>query len=323
MNDIVTAERLVRSEYLGSSDAAAILGISKWKTPLDVWRAKVAPASADDADQDRAKILRRGQLLEPVIRTMAVEDHDLEILSANTRVVDEDHDFLRAEIDFVTLDPDGSVVNNEAKSVSPFAAGEWGEEGTDEIPLQYHAQIQFALMVSGAPVERCDVWALFGTDNLLRYVVQRDEETIAAMRDRCVQFWHDHVIARVPPAPVTLDDVEFLMRGRRGKPLLANPEHMDWVAELRELKHKIKGAEARVEELRLAITTALLEGADGGLGEDDGAALIDPYTDKPLLTWKPQRAERVDIKALRASAPEIAAQYTTTSTSRVLRLAKA
>lgn len=321
MNDMVNAERLQRAEYIGSSDAAAILGVSKWKTALDVWRAKVFPnANDDDADRGRAKILRRGTLLEPVIRAMAVEDYGLELYTYNRRHIDEDHDFLRAEIDFETLDPDSRVINNECKSVSPFAAKQWGEAGTDEVPIDYHAQVQFGLMITGAP--RCDVWALFGSDDLVPYRIERDEETIAALRQRCIRFWHEHVVAAKAPPPVTLDDVEFLMRSRRGKPIVASPEHMELVAEYADLKARIKQMEERAAELKLDIVAALLAGADGALGEKDAASLIDPISGKSLLTWKPQSASRIDVATLREQRPDIAAEFTATTTTRVLRLAK-
>lgn len=323
MNDIAIHERLVRSEYLGSSDAAAILGLSKWKTPLDVWRAKVFPdAVEDEAAADRSKILRRGKLMEPVIRQMAIDDYGLTLYATNRRHEDEDYPWMRAEVDFETLDEGGAVVNNECKSVSPFAASQWGDEDTDEVPIEYHAQVQFALMVTGAQVERCDVWALFGSDKLVRYRIYRDEETIAGMRARCVEFWHEHVLAKRAPAPVTLDDVEFLMGRKRGRPVIANPDQVDLVMQYRDAKHQIKQLEERAEELKLAIVGHLLAGAGDDLSEQDAAILLDG-AGKPLLTWKPQSSSRIDVAALRKARPEVADEFTTISTSRVLRLAKA
>lgn len=314
-----------RSTYLGSSDAAAILGISKWATPLDVYRRKVMPETVDAHDAAKLKIFRRGHLLEPVIRTLAVEDYGLDLVASNARHHDPVYDWMRAEIDFETRDPDGTIVNNDCKSVSPFAADQWGEEGTDEIPIEYHAQFQFGMMVTNR--DRCDVWALFGADKLVKYVVHRDEEAIAGMRSRCVQFWQEHVVPRVPPSPVSLEDIEFVMRRLQGRRVLANPDVLEAVANYRNCKAGIKAFEETEQELRITILEALVKGAeeqDGKpLGEGEDAALIDPQTLKPLITWKAQETSRIDVTALREKAPIVAAAYTKTTTSRVLRLSKA
>lgn len=325
MNAPAEVEVLDRSTYLGSSDAAAILGVSKWATPLDAYRRKVMPESVDEHDAAKLKIFRRGHLLEPVIRQMAVEDYGLDLVESNARHADPEFDWMRAEIDFETRDPDGSIVNNDCKAVSPFVADQWGEEGTDEIPIDYHAQFQFGMMVTGRA--RCDVWALFGSDKLVKYVVHRDDEAIAGLRSRCVQFWTEHVLTRVPPAPVSLEDIEFVMRRLQGRRVLANPDALEAVANYRNCKASIKAFEEAAEEHRIAILEALWKGAeeqDGKpIADGEDAALIDPQTLKPIITWKVQEASRIDATALREHAPLVAASYTKTTTSRVLRLSKA
>lgn len=314
-----------RSTYLGSSDAAAILGVSKWRSPLDVYRSKVFPEQfAADEDPDKQRVFRRGRLLEPVIRQLAVEDYDLELYCSNRRHHDPEHDWMRAEIDFETYDPDRTLVNNDCKSVSPFAADQWGEAGTDEIPIDYHAQFQFGLMVTGRP--RCDVWALFGNDNLVRYVVRRDEETIAGMRAKCVQFWTEHVLERRPPSPITIDDVEFLMRRLRGRRVEATPILLATIAQYREAKERIKAGEDLVEDLKFLIIESMERAAAEAKGAplaDEDACIVDPSSGKTLMTWKSQMTTRVDVKRLREEQPAIANQFSNTTDSRVLRLVKA
>lgn len=322
MNDLAVVDR---STYLGSSDAAAILGVSKWATPLDVYRSKVYPEQAAEDAEDKAKIFRRGRLMEPVIRQMAVEDFGLELHAVNRRHSDELYPWMRAEIDFETIDPDGSLVNNDCKSVSPFAADQWGEEGTDEIPIEYHAQFQYGLMVTGRA--RCDVWALFGSDDLVRYVVHRDEETIAGMRAKCIAFWTEHILARRAPSPVTIEDVTFLMRRLRGRPVDATGEILSLLADYSTAKQREKTGKERAEELKFLIVDLMriaAEQNDGKpMGPEEDACIVDPITRKALVTWKQQSTDRIDVKGLRENAPDVADQFTRTTTSRVLRLSKA
>lgn len=307
MNDLVLSEALARAQYVGSSDVAAILGLSKWATPVDVYRAKVAPETVEVSDEKR-KIFRRGHLLEPVIRTMAVEDYGLKLHACNVRHSDPEHPWMRAEIDFETVDPDGSIVNNDCKSVSPFVADQWGEMGTDEIPIEYHAQFQWGMAITGAT--RCDVWALFGSDDLVPYVVHRDDEAISGIRRKVVAFWHEHVQAKRPPPPVTIDDVEFLMRRLRGRRVEASPDILDMIAEYRQAKQHEKDIKGRIEELKFDLVDAMRLGAEENagqpLGDDEGAALVDPDTGMELMTWRPQKDSRIDVEALRKKAPDIA-----------------
>lgn len=54
---------LPRQSYLGGSDIAGILGVSPWRTPLDVFLDKTEGKQPDDAS--KAQIFKRGQRLEP------------------------------------------------------------------------------------------------------------------------------------------------------------------------------------------------------------------------------------------------------------------
>ncbi len=326
MNAPLPPEVLDRSSYFGSSDVASILGLSKWSTPLDTYRRKVEPESFPEHDDDKRKILRRGTLLEPVIRSMAVEDYGLKLFASGQRYTDKLHPFMRAEIDFETVGDGGldDIVNNECKSVSPFLADQWGEEGSTEIPADYYAQVQYALMVTARPL--CYVWALFGADKLVRYVIPREsDEVLNGIRARVAKFWYDHVLPQVPPAPVTIDDVEFLMRRLQGREVVATPDVEEAIQRYRNAKAVAKGAEDEIEDLKFTIVEAMRRGAEEQTGKpllpDEHACLVDLYG-KKLCTWKAQVAERIDVKGLRAAKPEIAAQFTTTATSRVLRLGK-
>lgn len=313
-----------RSTYVGSSDVAAILGISKWMTPLDAYRSKVQPETIEISDEKR-KIFRRGHLLEPVIRTMAAEDYDLKVCGINRRYIDPEYPWMRAEIDFETIDPvNGEIVFNDCKSVHPMAADKWGEMMTDEIPIEYHAQFQYGMMITGA--QRCDVWALFGSDDIVPYVVYRDDDAIAGMRQKVLAFWHDHVLAKRPPPPVTIDDVEFLMRRLRGRRVEASPDVLDLIAEYRQVKGHERDIAGRLEELKFQIVNAMRAGAEEQfgkpIGDDEGAALIDPDTGMELMTWRAQQDSRIDVDALRKKAPDIAQACTKTKTIRVLRVVK-
>ena len=53
-----------RQTGIGGSDVAAILGLSKWKTPLDVYNDKIADTPSEESNPS----IEWGNRLEPVIR---------------------------------------------------------------------------------------------------------------------------------------------------------------------------------------------------------------------------------------------------------------
>ena len=164
-----------RTKFLGGSDVAAILGVSPWRNRVDLWADKITPR-VEDGQNAAAK--RRGHRLEPYILDMIREEHGLEIVRANERYIDKEVPFLAAEIDAEYRD-DAGEQNIEIKTVHPFKAKEWGDIGTDSLPLHYIAQVQHGLGVTGRDI--CKVFALIG-DELKPYTVTRDDELIRVMR---------------------------------------------------------------------------------------------------------------------------------------------
>lgn len=230
-----------RVNFIGGSDIAAILGISPWKTAVDLWLEKTQP-SDDDAKESAA--ISRGSRLEPYIIDMIEKEYGQTIVKRNQRYVDSIEPFFSCEVDCETESD-----NVEIKTVHPFKAKEWGDLDTDQLPLHYIAQIQWGLGITGKSV--CQVYALIG-DDLRRYTVQRDDETISAMRARAKQFWLDCVVPKVCPAvdftdPKTLDSLKKLYPGNDGKSIQATEQHEHWRAVFEDAKAAVKRYETVAE----------------------------------------------------------------------------
>jgi putative phage-type endonuclease len=218
-----------RSRFIGGSDIAAILGISPWKTAVDLWLEKTAPVVQDD-DPERAKVLTRGKRLEPYVLDMLTREQGFGITARGERYTDPDTSYFAAEIDAECTPYPSMIVNLEIKTVHPFKVKEWGEELTDELPLHYLAQVHWGLGVTRRA--RAIVAALIG-DDLKLYNVERDDETIEAMRAKAHAFWTDHVIPRVrPPLDYadarTIDTLRALYPGTNGKALHAGDALEHW-----------------------------------------------------------------------------------------------
>lgn len=312
MNAIAEPLDRDRAAYIGGSDVGAIMGISPWKTPLALWLEKTGQSNEPPPDKFRKRILERGKKLEPFVLDMVVDKlreqgHEVEIVATNARYQHPDHPFLSCEIDFELM-LDGEHINGDCKTVSGFARAHWGEEDTDDVPLHYAAQFMHGMGITGR--RKCLVAALIGLDDVAIYWVERDDETINAMRAKCFTFWHDCVLAGKAPDPLVFSDITALFPRDNGAAIEATADVVEQVRELADINHKIKSLEERKEELRFQIANYISPNARLTLNGKD------------IATWKGQDRASFDSKRFKQDNPDLAAKYITNSTVRVLLLKK-
>lgn len=307
-----------RTTFIGSSDMAAILGLSPWMTPLELYLQKIGDLPPSDADPEKAKLFRRGRRMEPVIVSMLEEERGLQIVARNQRYVDPEFRFLACEIDAEAM-VDAERVNVECKSAHHFTAWKYGAEGTDETPIEYSCQAMFSLMITRRA--RCLFGVLFGTDNLVVYELKRDEETIREMRRRAVHFWNQHVLARVPPKPINLPDVLRMFHRRPAICVEASVEAIQWLGDFEAAKDQKRIAEDNIEEAKFQIGLFML-GEDAivrPVGPRGGKQPVEPteaaksiaheltIEGASVLEINLQQQTRVDVKLVQKEFPEVAA----------------
>jgi putative phage-type endonuclease len=256
-----------RRKYIGGSDIAAILGISPWKTAVDLWIDKTTPPR-EDSHNWQAKA--RGTRMEPYILDMVRSEYGLRITAANQRYKDEVRPYFACEVDAETLTLTGPPQNIEIKTVHPFKSREWGEVDTDSVPLHYLAQVQWGLGITGREV--CHVFALIG-DDLRHYPITRDEETIVALREKADEFWLKYVVPGLrPPLDYadsrTLETLKRLFPGTDGTAIEATVMHEHWRAVMTTAQDMVKKYEGVVDGARAHIlaemgSAARLTFADG------------------------------------------------------------
>jgi putative phage-type endonuclease len=299
-----------RLGFIGGSDVAAILGVSPWKTPHELWLQKTGRAPREEITPEQQKRFDRGHRLEPVVLQMLIDrlqddGHDVQLLRTNERYTDPEHPFMACEIDFELI-LDGEHINGDCKTVHPFAAKKWGEEGTDEVPIEYAAQFMHGLGITGR--QKCIVATLIGMDDLLIYMIERDDETIAGIRGRVVEFWNECIVADTAPDPIDFDDCKAIYAKSNGGSIEATSEVRDAVFNLAETKSKIKILERTEEELSYRITAFMQPNATLTFGGN------------VIATWNNQNDTRIDQKLMKEQAPELFQQYCRTKEIRVLRL---
>jgi predicted phage-related endonuclease len=193
----------------------------------------------------------------------------------------------------------------EAKTANAFAAfnaEEWGPAGTDAVPAAYLVQVATYRILTGC--RYADLAVLFGNQELRVYHLERDVELEEMILARASEWWANHVLADVAPAPVCDSDLRLLYP--RSAPLKAvEADYITQVAieDLRRLRNMIKGLEK--DEAALAVSVkAYME---------DAEALI--VGDRTLATWKSSAATRkTDWKAVAtalAASKELVELFTT------------
>lgn len=178
-----------RQKGIGGSDVAAILGMSPWRTPYQVWEEKTTPID-ETAEEDDRPALYWGRVLEAPIRQAYADKTGRTVTKPAEAFVSSKYPFMRANLDGIA--DDGRVVEFKTSSKSDG----WGEVGTDEIPDYYMTQVQHYLAVTG--VKTADVAVLIGGNDFRIYTVEADEELQALLIERESEFWA-LVESRTPP----------------------------------------------------------------------------------------------------------------------------
>lgn len=177
-----------RSRFIGGSDIGAIIGVSRFKTALDVWREKIgeAPPSVDTPDT------LRGTKLEDIAAAEFAEKMGVRLRRVNTAIRHTKHEFLLGHVDRRYV---GIRTLVELKCPRLGAFYKIKREGLDQDRI---SQMQWYLGLDGT---NTGYWGLFCADawEILCPPVNLDIELYNSMVERAVHFWHEHVLTKKPP----------------------------------------------------------------------------------------------------------------------------
>ena len=287
---MITSEQLARRRHgIGGSDAPVVVGLSKWRTPFQLWQEK---RGLVDSSLNENEAMRWGNILEPVIRQRYADETGCGVTVPDT-LTHPQHPFMLAHVDGLT--DHGRVL--EIKTARDPRG--WGEAGTDEIPPAYIIQVQHCLAVTGAEV--ADVAALLSGQDFRIYYVPRNQDLIDMLVEQEAAFW-EMVQSETPPPPVTFADAVARYQTSRAGEVVATEEVYRAAIVLQTLKQYESDLKAQKEELRGIVAIAL--GEHDTLVDTDGNALITFKSSKPPKAF--------DVDAFKAAHPDLYAEYLTT-----------
>lgn len=233
----------LRKSGLGGTDASAVLGLNPWTTPLDVWLRKRGLAN----EQPQSEAMYWGQALEPVIADRYSRDTGKALWVPEQVFHHPSHDFLVATPDRLIVGEDAGL---EIKTANAFSAREWGEPGTDRVPVQYLVQCVHYMAVVGLPVWHLAV--LIGGSDYRVYTIHRDRNVESEIVGRLRRWWGRHMVEGEQPEIPGGKSADAWLRERFPREVLpelseSSIEAEEWAAELRESQRALKAAEARTE----------------------------------------------------------------------------
>lgn len=304
----LTAEQL-EGRKLGGSMAAAAIGLNPYCTPLELWM-----EIRGEKERQENRAMRYGSFIERFIRSEFVLETGLPVEEHGGNIVSEVYPWATANIDGVVTMPDGRRGLFEAKGPR-WAGDSWGPSGSDEFPVWYLVQCQHYLAVTG--VEVCMGAAFIGGADLRIYEIPRDDGMIERIMERERSFWDCVEQGREPEVISAADCLRKWPKHEPGKEvdldsMLAEERApiLEAVREERAVAAQIKSLEKQREAHQLVIRAAF----------GDAEAMV--YGDQRLATLKAQVSRRIDVTALKEQAPQVAAEFTKESSTRVLRFTK-
>ena len=279
-----------RKQGIGGSDAAVACGISRYKSPVELWLEKTGQLPTQEAGE----AAYWGTQLEPLVRAEFTRRTGIEVAHTMQLLQSVEHPFMLANLDGTCEHPDFGPCVFEAKTASAYKAKEWDSS----IPEEYLLQIQHYMAVTG--YRGAYIAALIGGNTFRWKFVERDEALIAVMIHLEAEFW-GHVQDGTPPpldgseASARLLAEQFPASVPQSQITLPDTatdllRQYDTACEqLEVLEGKKREAENLLKQMLGANETGTARGR--------------------VITWKNVTQERLDSKTLKAEHPVLYQKY--------------
>lgn len=199
---LVKTNKLDREEWLdvrkggiGSSDAAAAVGLNPYKSQLELWLEKTGrDAELPKTDpNDETSPMYWGTLLEPIVAAHYTRRAGHKVRRINAVLQHPTYPWMLANIDREVIGaPDVQIL--ECKTAGINGARLW-KEG---VPEYVQLQVMHQLAVTGK--QAADVAVLLGGQELQIHRIARDDGLIAQLMELEAQFWAFVETDQPPPA---------------------------------------------------------------------------------------------------------------------------
>ena len=280
-----------RKSGLGSSDMPAVLGVSPWVRPEDLFEIK----KGRRPEPEESPAMKRGKVLEAVAAELYQERTGRKLWRSNQTIRHRNYNWMLAHLDRRIVGEDKGVGALEIKCPGLRTFAKCRREG---LPYYYLVQLQHQMDVAGYD------WGAFAVFNaelweMIYFDVPRDQELIDLIHEKGAEFWNLVQTEEFYPAdwsgpladakPVEIPDA---------KQKVITIESAEWAAaieRLRDAKEILTEAQALEKEAQAEIMK-MMEASGAAAAEGAGARIY----------WIPQAGRKTfDVKAFAKAHPEI------------------
>lgn len=279
-----------RQRGIGSSDVASILGLSPWRTALDVFNEKTDPQPSVVISSPKMEM---GLAMEPVISKVYSERTGAKIWRDNFIRIHPEFQFMIADIDRWIRELGNNIVGvMEIKNSTHLALSKWD----GQIPPYYFAQVQHQLLVTGKPWAKI-VFMLDGWD-IKDFHIEANREYHEFLIEEERDFWTNHILKKIPPEPQTPEEVKQAYRHSIGGSVVeATPETFVVYEDLKRVKEKLKELEEEESILKANLQKIM---------KDNEILMFDGNV---LATWKTENRNDFNKKQFKLDNPDLYQKY--------------
>ena len=278
-----------RKSGIGGSDVAAVLGLSPWRSPLDVFEDKTDDAALREFKESKptgeTRALYWGAALEGEIAKAYTITTGRKVMRYTRILRHPDYEYIVGDVDRLVYCEDGGrpfkantgeIVTDRGLEIktSRFKSEEWGDDGSDNIPVPYYCQVQWYMALAPS-VRVFDVAVLFGGSDFQIFTVPRNDELIGKLIAKVAEFWQTYIVTRTAPPPRTFEEVKRLHPAANIPKITASVELEKLVRDLAAATARRKADEAAESGLKFQVAAQM-----------GGAELAELPDGTPLCTFK-------------------------------------
>lgn len=290
-----------RQQGLGGSDMAAIMGLSPFRSPMDVFLEKIGEA----APTEETEAMYWGTQLEDLVAREFARRTGYKVQRRTQMYRHPQMPYLIGHIDRLVVNHPGGPAILDAKTTSAYHKAEWAD---GQAPLHYLIQVNHYMDITS--YQHGYLAVLIGGNDFRIVPVERNDDLIQQMHEAAEAFWLC-VETRTPPvidgSAATAAALKALYPQGNGQTVALPPEGALWVAQYHVAQQAMKEAESLKTEAENQLKALLGEAEIGTLPGYQ-------------VQWKTASRTSVDTKAL---PDAIKRQYSKTTTYRTFSIKEA
>lgn len=290
----------LRSQYIGGSDAAAVVGLNAFSSPYALWAEKTGRVPGFTGNL----ATEVGTFLEEFVAQKFAAVTGKKVRKCNQSFFNSDYPFAIANIDREIVGEDAGleIKTTDSINLKKFKNGEY--------PANYYAQIVHYMAITGK--KRWYLAVLIGNREFLWFTIERDEAEITALMNAEAAFWK-HVETDTPPeadgARATTEAISAIY-GDSDDSCCDLTGYSSNLRQYIALKKQIKELEQLLDEAANSVKSFM---GSSGIGECSGYK----------VSWKTQTRSTFDRKAFERENPDVdLSKYFKQSTARVFKVAE-